>query len=79
MEFMLVNLRMDADKGMVYLNGIMAKYFKENGKMELKMVSENGNLRKVIHMKGSGFKIVNTEKEYLNIVQVLIMVSLRTF
>lgn len=79
MEFMLVNLRMDVDKGMVYLNGIMAKYFKENGKMELKMVLGNGNLRKVIHMKGNGFKIVNTEKEYLNIAQVLIMVSLRTF
>jgi hypothetical protein len=64
---------------MEYLDGITDKYFKENGKMVLRMGLVFGDLQKVILMKANGFRIDSTERVYSNIEQVLIMVNLKTF
>ena len=64
---------------MEYLDGITDKYFKENGKMVLRMGVVFGDLQKVILMKANGFRIDSTERVYSNIEQVLIMVNLKTF
>jgi hypothetical protein len=53
---------------MAHLNGTMAKFLKENGKMELKMALEFGNHQKETFMKENGGLIANMEKEYSNIV-----------
>lgn len=55
-------------KAMALSNGIMDNLLKGNGKMELKMDMEFGNLRKVIFMRGSGSSTDNMAKELINIV-----------
>jgi hypothetical protein len=72
MEFTKDNLWMASVKDMAHSNGIMANLLKDNGKMELKMDMEFGNLPKGIFMKDSGNWIDNMVKELINIVWVLI-------
>lgn len=67
---------MESEKVMVNFNGIMAKYLKDNGKMELKMDMEPGNLQKVISTRVSGDWIDSMEKEYSGIGSVHIEVNL---
>ena len=55
MESIEVSLLMEFEKDMDLLNGIMEKSFKENGKMEQKMVLEYGDLPKEISIKEIGF------------------------
>ena len=45
---------MDFDKAMEHLNGIMVKYFKENGEMELKMAMVFGNRQEETTTKEDG-------------------------
>jgi len=61
------NLSKVFDKVMVNGNGIMDKYFKDNGKKARKMVLVYGNLQKVIIIKVYGDLIDNMEKESSNI------------
>lgn len=57
---------------MELLNGIMAKFFKDSGETEQKMVMECGNLQKEIFMRENGGSIDNMVKEFTSIVSVLI-------
>ena len=64
---------------MELLNGIMAKFSKDNGEMEQKMDMEYGSLQKEIFTKENGSSIDNMEKVFTNIVLVLIEVISLTF
>lgn len=59
---------MARDKDMGYSNGIMDRFFREDGRMEWKMVLESGNLLKETIIKETGFKIDNMVKGYFGIV-----------
>ena len=54
MEFIRDSLSKEFDKVMELLNGIMDKFLKDSGKMELKMVLEFGDLQKEIFMREIG-------------------------
>lgn len=45
---------MELEKDMEHLSGIMVKFSKDSGKMELKMDMELGNRRREISMRVSG-------------------------
>ena len=64
---------------MELLNGIMAKFSKDNGEMEQKMDMEYGSLQKEIFTKEIVSSIDNMEKVFTNIVLVLIEVISLTF
>ena len=54
MVYILANSLMVKDQELEYLDGIMAKFLKDNGKKELKMVMEFGLHLKVITMMVNG-------------------------
>lgn len=56
------------DRAMVYLNGTMEKFFKEDGRMEWKTGLEFGDLQKGTIIKEIGLTIDNMAKAYLGIV-----------
>lgn len=56
------------DKDMEYSNGIMDRFFREDGRMEWRMVLESGNLLKETIIKETGFKIGNMVRGYFDIV-----------
>ena len=58
---------MEFEKVSEVLSGTMAKFLKESGKMEQKMVTASGNPLKVITMRVTGYSTGNTVKAFTNI------------
>ena len=54
MEFIRDSLSKEFDKVMELLNGIMDKFLKDSGRMELKMVLEFGDPQREIYMREIG-------------------------
>jgi hypothetical protein len=79
MEFIKASLSMEYDKVMALLNGIMVKFFKESGKMELKMVMVFGNRHGEITTKEDGNSTGSTAKASINIRSVHIVATSSNF
>jgi hypothetical protein len=73
MEFTKASLFMELEKVMVHLNGIMVRYLKENGEMELKMDMVFGNLLEEIITKEVGNLIDNMARVSTSIKSVRIV------
>ena len=79
MEFTRDSLSKEFDKDMELLNGIMDKFLKDNGEMELKMDLEFGDPQKEIFMREIGCWIDKMEKELFSIDSALLEGILLTF
>ena len=79
MVFILENFKMEGDLAMACLGGIMDKYFKAYGKMELKMDMEYGDHLKEIIIKDNGEIIDSMEMDFLNTKIVHIKDNLKIF
>jgi len=67
MEFIRDSMSMVFERAMVLLNGIMMKFLKDSGKMELKTDMVFGNHLKDITIKEIGNSTDNMEKVSTNI------------